>query len=354
MNPGVLARVFVIVWAAAAMSWSQETTNPHFDSDLSGWTIHSVPHPVWSAIDFAGNPDSGSVLVSKTVAGPSLMKLTQCVTVVPGATMYFRVRALVLASGNRADVTIDLTPHSDAACGTPTDLNRVIETPDQAKWVSVLHGPHVIPAGVQSIEVGLGVSETWNSTVPVGVHFDDAEFMVFEGNFETAACNLWSRTVPPCITPEAGLHVELTWNTPGDPVPGDEVGTDMDLHLRHPSGGAFWGGTFDCYSANPTPDWGVSGTSDDPWLFFEDDDGAGPEAIQITQPEPVEYDIGVHYVDDLSFGGSTATVRVFLDGTMISEYLDKSLVEDDIWFMGTVLLPEGTFTLVNTVTSGPP
>jgi hypothetical protein len=347
-------QVLAAFTAVAATGWSQETTNPHFDSDLSGWTTFLAPGHTWSEVDFADNPASGSLLVVKDFAGSPLSRATQCVTVVPGATMVFRVRALVLESGDPADLYIDLTPHSDAACQTSTGLNRVSETPPQGEWTTIVHGPHVVPAGIQSIEVGLGVFEAFGSTVPVRVHLDAADFSLFESGFENATCSEWSTTVPFCITPNVGLRVELTWDTTGDPDQGDAVGTDLDVHLRHPDGGEAWGGAFDCSPANPMPDWGTAGSANDPVVIFEDDDGAGPEAIEITDPESVEYDIGVHYVDDLGFGLSYATLAVFVDGVPVYQYDDKQLTNGEFWHLGAVQWPGGSVTVVDTVTAGIP
>ena len=185
-------------------------------------------------------------------------------------------------------------------------------------------------------------------------HFDDAEFFVFADNFETGTCSAWSSSIPYCITPEVGLRVELTWDTSADPDQTDEVGTDLDLHLRHPDAGDVWLGSYDCYSSNPSPGWGAAGATNDPDLVFEDDDGAGPEAIQITEPETAEYDIGIHYVDDLSYGASSATVRVFVDGTLVYEYPNKTLFDGEFWHLGAVQWPGGSVTEVDTVSSGIP
>ena len=82
--------------------------------------------------------------------------------------------------------------------------------------------------------------------------------------------------------------------------------------------------------------------------------GRRPEAIQITDPESVEYDLGVHSVDDLAFGDSSATVRVFVDGSMVYEYEDKALVDGDFWHVGGVVWPAGTVTVVDAVSAGIP
>ena len=45
-----------------------------------------------------------------------------------------------------------------------------------------------------------------------------------------------------------------------------EVGTDLDLHLLHPDGSGAWLGSYDCYRANSSPDWGTAGKSNNPDL----------------------------------------------------------------------------------------
>ena len=354
MNRALQIAAGVVLVVAAMGAGAQETTNSHFDVDLTGWSAASAPTHQWSSVDSGGAVGSGSLLALKDVAGGGLVRATQCVAVEPGMTIQMMVRVLVLDSGDLADITIDLTPHSDGSCQTPTGLNRVIETPPQEVWTTVINGPHIVPEGVHSIEVGLGLYEAWDATVPVSAHFDDAMFFLFMDGFETGTCAEWSRSSPFCMTPGVGLRVEITWETTGDPDPGDQVGTDLDLHLLHPDASGEWLGAFDCYQANSHPDWGAAGTTQDAILILEDNDGAGPEAVQITDPESVEYDIGVHYVDDLGFGVSDVTVIVFVDGASVYQYGDKALNDGEFWHLGSVEWPGGTITLVDSVTTGVP
>jgi hypothetical protein len=176
----------------------------------------------------------------------------------------------------------------------------------------------------------------------------------FADDFETGVCSMWSRASPFCATPNVGLRVEVSWDTSGDPDPGDEVGSDADLHLLHPDGSGNWLGSYDCYQANATPDWGTAGDAHDPYLVREDADGTGPEIIQITDPQSVEYDIGVHLVDDSGFGASQATVTVYFDGTPVYQYPNKTIFDGEFWHLGSVEWPTGTVTLVDSVTAGVP
>ena len=157
--------------------------------------------------------------------------------------------------------------------------------------------------------------------------------------------------------PSEALHIQLTWDTPGDPDQTDDQGTDVDLHLRHPRG-ARWSSTdgFDCFYQNRAPDWGQPGVrSDDPSLDIDDVNGAGPENINIAQPErtdayPSGYLVGVHYFSADLFGGSgeqgalqsTARVRIFVNGEVAYEG-ERTLREtDDLWTVAEVRFNDAT------------
>ena len=131
--------------------------------------------------------------------------------------------------------------------------------------------------------------------------------------------------------PEAGLYVQLTWDTPGDPDQSDAEGTDVDLWLRHPTTASWLSGPLRCDYLNSRPDWGTAGDrSDDPTLDIDDVNGAGPESISLDHPEDTAplggaYGIGVHYyraeseVGDHLWGPSVALMRVFIEGELVFE-----------------------------------
>lgn len=140
------------------------------------------------------------------------------------------------------------------------------------------------------------------------------------------------------IVPE-GLHVELTWMTPGDPDETDtgggagfSAGSDLDLHLRHPSAPGYFDAPFDCFWQNPNPDWGLSGPADDPTLLRDDTDGGGPEVVTLGMPDPpLTYRVASHYFDDWGYGEAFATVRVYLDGVLRDVWDGVRLVKGDLW-----------------------
>jgi hypothetical protein len=155
---------------------------------------------------------------------------------------------------------------------------------------------------------------------------------------------------------DAGIVVRLTWETPNDPDQTDEDGTDMDLHLLHPSG-TWLDSQWDAYSGSPNPDWGVAGEpSDDPLLDANDTDGAGPEVITLAVPESGNtYRVGVHYTGDNGFGPSWVTVSIFVNGVLVFENAPVSLSDTDYFLqVADIDWPSGTVTSVNVVTPSIP
>lgn len=133
------------------------------------------------------------------------------------------------------------------------------------------------------------------------------------------------------VVAASGLLLELTW---------DRDYTDVDLHLVHeqPSA-AFYEAPWDCYFQNKNPDWGVPGESaDDPLLPADVDDGFGPEIIGLREPPAGSYRIWSHYYCDDGFGGTSATVKVFLDGALVAEATTPLVHTGDVWEVASLSL----------------
>ncbi|MCB9699871.1 MAG: choice-of-anchor D domain-containing protein [Alphaproteobacteria bacterium] len=129
------------------------------------------------------------------------------------------------------------------------------------------------------------------------------------------------------------LHVELSWGGPT---------SDLDLHLADGTSGLFEvpGDTSFC---NPNPDWGTAGQSaDDPRLDLDDDEGFGPENINVPAPAKGTYAVRVHLFDDVDDGAVTARVTVFTYGTAVWSG-SQVMRRNEVWEVGQVNWPDGTF-----------
>jgi hypothetical protein len=133
--------------------------------------------------------------------------------------------------------------------------------------------------------------------------------------------------------PDSAFHIELVW---------DQGNSDLDLHLVQ-GGYKVFETPGDCCWCNTSPDWGLEGTSDDPRFAIDNLVGYGPEEIKINEPYNGDYYVRVHYFDDKGGGPTTATVRVWIDGAVVGEY-PMLLTSGDLWQVGYIDWPEGTFT----------
>lgn len=164
-------------------------------------------------------------------------------------------------------------------------------------------------------------------------------------------------------TADQDIHIQLVWDTPNDPNQLDSQGSDVDLHLLHANG--TWDQTpWDCFWRNLSPDWGAPratlpdgrqvGYDDDPSLDIDDVNGWGPENINLDNPEPVTYQVGVHYFSDHGYGASFATVRVYIGGVLFREMPRQRIVDQDFWHVAQIQWPGGQVVPVNTVSRGFP
>ncbi len=154
--------------------------------------------------------------------------------------------------------------------------------------------------------------------------------------------------------PDEDIHVQLVWATPSDPDETDigfGAGTDLDLHVLHPNG-CWEHPTWDCHFRQREPNWGDPGATDDnPSLDIDDTDGAGPENINLDNPENgATYMVAVHYYNDHGYGVSFATVRIFIFGELIFEARDKNFPYTDFWWVvAGIQWPSTTVTPVDLV-----
>jgi hypothetical protein len=177
----------------------------------------------------------------------------------------------------------------------------------------------------------------------------------------TESCSQAEYTV--VVTSDEAIRVELLWNTPGDANQsdtgmtafGESAGTDVDLHFLHPNArNAWFDDIYDCSWVNKTPNWGGAGAADNPRLDRDDTDGAGPENLNLSQPEfGSTYRVGAHYWDDWGYGMSEATIRVYIYGQRRFQWERVALIKDDMWDVATIEWPSQAVTGITTPQNGP-
>jgi hypothetical protein len=145
------------------------------------------------------------------------------------------------------------------------------------------------------------------------------------------------------VTPGDDLWIELTWDTNN---------TDLDLHLAQ-EGVPLFGGDGDCNYCNQNPDWGGSGSEDDPDLALDNIVGYGPEDIRLETPADGEYPIRVHYYADDGGGTTTATVNIWVAG-VLADSRSATLVRNNVWEVGYVRFPDQVFVPDDTIVEDAP
>ncbi len=216
----------------------------------------------------------------------------------------------------------EVAPQSTVALRIDTVTG--VDAPTDVQWSVYL------PYASTPTRLGAGLEITFEANF-VGAYRFLAEYMR-EGHVVRLTNHLM-------VVAARGLHVELSWQTPGDPDetdtgsdPSQSVGSDVDVHLLAPSASDYFDDPLDCHWKNARPEWGAPGASDNPTLDRDDQDGAGPEIITLAQPEAgAVYKVGVHYWNDWGYGASRATIRIFMDGVLVDAWSDVELVSDDLW-----------------------
>lgn len=158
--------------------------------------------------------------------------------------------------------------------------------------------------------------------------------------------------------PDEDIHVQMVWDTPGDdtsPVnpQTDADGSDVDLWFLHPNAQSWSDISRRCYYGNPSPDWGILGQVDDnPSLDIDDVNGAGPENVNLNNPENTQmlgsaYRVGAHYYRSFreagigDYGPSLVTMRIYLGGALAFE-ADRELIDtEDFWEVASIVWSPG-------------
>ena len=164
------------------------------------------------------------------------------------------------------------------------------------------------------------------------------------------------------VVSSSGLHIELIWHTPGDADETDEggdgiyhsAGSDVDLHLKVGGDAVnFFDINRDCHFAAPNPQASGESTVNNARLDRDDTDGGGPENINVDEPAPGIYDVGVHYWNDWGYGHAFATVRIYMDGELAAEWSEVELQNQVMWTPFRIEYPGGTITQIFGRDGGP-
>lgn len=121
--------------------------------------------------------------------------------------------------------------------------------------------------------------------------------------------------------PQELLHVELFWDTGS---------ADLDLHLLNEEVDLFTLPN-DCNYCNQVPEWGSSGTDDNPTLDLDDRFGYGPENINIDDPAVDNYYVRVHYFVDNGDEAVVATVKIYLYGVEEASFTKVITSDNYAW-----------------------
>ncbi len=180
----------------------------------------------------------------------------------------------------------------------------------------------------------LDVGENWVFTATYTVTDEDIDPLV---NVATASgTDALGKTVSAQASASVsiliyGIRIELTW----------DAETDLDSHFIRP-GGEMLDIFDDCHWRNKNPDWGLLGVvEDNPLLSGDDTDGYGPENIYLRRPyEGGIYQYKVYCFDDYGYGSSTATVKIWINGIKVAEYI-RGVSYDEVWDCVSIEWPSG-------------
>lgn len=256
----------------------------------------------------------------------------------------------------------------------PTAACEVTADGQTGQAIQILHAcpagncPTAVWSGANSSDPSnLPLTFSWTFSPPTGSasNLSSASSMAPSATLDVAGSysatlivtNSNGQASEPCTAtveaiPNENFRVELSWANSGD---------DMDLHLlqAQPQGAPRTDG--DCYYANcqtggwggTTPDWGVSGvTDDDPALDLDDIPGVGPENINIPQPAGAPYDgwyqVFVHdYPGSVYDPSNDVTVNIYLNGILQQTYNFSMSGEDDDYYVAKIEWPSGQIVPCN-------
>jgi hypothetical protein len=207
------------------------------------------------------------------------------------------------------------------------------------------------PNGEKSVFIP---SPTWpNPTFQANIAGDYVFHLEVWDEQKNPSCEIADYHV--AVVPDEAIHIELIWDTGLDDDQtdsGPSAGSDLDLHFVHPFAGGldhdfdgqpdgWFDMSYDCFFYNTEPEWGNPNPNidDNPGIDRDDSDGAGPENVNLNEPEDVIYRVGVHYFEDNGYGPSVPTIKVYIYTSPLLVQEGPELVEGDIWEAATIDWP---------------
>ena len=264
------------------------------------------------------------------------------------------------AVGPGSDAEADSGPNEPPVVTCPDDVS--VEVQETADLVADIEDDGDIedrqwtvvsaPAGSKAAPMPDGNSATMFTPLLPGEYV--LSYTVEDDAGQTDSCE-----VTVTATVMAGFRVEVLWDVDADPPPP----ADMDLHVIHPSATVWFDPVLDCNFANVAPSWGPGGIEDDPLLFADDQDGRGPEGIEVDVPEDGAgaYGVGVHFFGTMVGGPSEATVNIYCGGSLMQTFGPQSLTageatppDNQFWKVADVSFSSGacTVTALNDIVTG--
>lgn len=127
------------------------------------------------------------------------------------------------------------------------------------------------------------------------------------------------------------IQIELSWYSDEVPAPDDNAGKGTDLDLFYKRANTDWASDSTAYWFHRNQNWGNQGIAR---LVSDSLYGGQPEVVTHTNPADDElYHVGVHYYDSKDNGASYATLRIYLNGILVSEMADHPIPNtNDLWW----------------------
>jgi hypothetical protein len=184
------------------MAYGQNlVSNPGFDTDVAGWSALSGATLAWDFLDAAGDPFSGSALVTNLSTNPlDGGGAAQCIDGLAGAQHYRLSAEINIPSGQLETGSGYLLVQWYGAAGCSSFVG-LSESPSVYSTTTDVWATSSImvqsPLGTQSGRLRLSVLKN-EAGGSLAAHFDNAwlEPAIFFDGFESGDVSAWSLTAP--------------------------------------------------------------------------------------------------------------------------------------------------------------